>query len=898
MKSKILFTLLLFGLCRIAISQEMIPECTLIPLEVNVTTNANVCDQACTAYITATPTNGQPPYTYTWYGDPPLLVSDNVLGPVCAGEYRVLVRDFRGCPYRDTIIIEESIPIHVDQITVLNNTSPCGGPPNCNGVAFVDVSGGVPMYNYAFSTTPTTSGISNGILELCAGPYTVTVTDARNCSVTTAFEIGGGPMVVTVETQSTSCPQSCNGTANVVLSNGVGPYTYRWSNNPGSSTSSSSTVGLCQGNYIVTVTDNNNCTATAQFSINTASSLSVLINGGFMLPVCFDMCNASANALASGGSPPYTFDWLHMPGTNNGSTANSLCEGTYVLKVTDANGCSITTQYVLTERPPMFISATVTQPDCSGTLGTIAIGVVGGGAPAFLPYRYEWSNGAITSSVSGLVADAYNVTVTNAYDCTATATYQLTQPAIGDISLDLPDSVCVGSKLTVSVHGSGYVRLTIDGDPSDIDAIPANGEYIFYAGEVDPEAEGIHKICAIVYSANPDSTDVYCTDTVCDIINIKFCGCDSLVGKIDIESENIGGNTYRFTNNGMKATFLTWTINGDTIKSTGNNSITHTVGSGTYIVCVQAAFVFVDSNGHSTCCYDYACDTITEDLCAEWQTTDTVTYTLSPVNFHNATFTFVGSTDPITPTVIWNFGDGTDEEVNNGEATLHNYATAGTYEVCAYVIWSRGSWTPEEFSACCCVDTICITVQISPCNVNMYRILADNGASSQTILQLSPAPPTPIFTINWQDENGLLIGSGNSIYRAYTPVSDTEVICAEVVYMLPAAHAVDNGNNPECRVTICQPFTFGQGPQIQGMLRYFPNPTYNLITIEVKALAGESVEIEILDNMGRKIKNKVYDSVSEGISQYYITLDDLASGMYTMKVKVGYTIDNVKVIKQ
>lgn len=157
-------------------------------------------------------------------------------------------------------------------------------------------------------------------------------------------------------------------------------------------------------------------------------------------------CNGVAQIFAFGGTPPYFFQ------TSNGVILTApyitnLCPGTYTVTVTDANGCTASTNFYITGFPPTAINLAVTQPSCGQNNGAITAMATGGSIGG---YTYAWSIGATTNTIYGLQAGTYCVTVTDANGCTASqcATLQPSleveyqQPACGlcNGSIYLPDS--------------------------------------------------------------------------------------------------------------------------------------------------------------------------------------------------------------------------------------------------------------------------------------------------------------------------------------------------------------------------------------------------------------------------------------------------------------------------
>ena len=135
----------------------------------------------------------------------------------------------------------------------------------------------------------------------------------------------------------------------------VSGYGFNWSNGQTSSTA----TGLSNGTYVVTVSDANNCQATASVTISqpsTAHSLTAAItsdyNGSDIS--CHGLSDGEATAYPTGGVGPYSFLWSNG---QNDSIAINLAAGSYQVTSTDANGCTATASVTLTD--PRSVTATI-----------------------------------------------------------------------------------------------------------------------------------------------------------------------------------------------------------------------------------------------------------------------------------------------------------------------------------------------------------------------------------------------------------------------------------------------------------------------------------------------------------------------------------------------------------
>src|ERR1035437_9401895 len=126
-------------------------------------------------------------------------------------------------------------------------------------------------YTYLWNNGQTTSAATG----LCAGTYTVTATDALATTSTATVTITQpAAIAVNTTTSNASCGQNDGIATATVISGGVSPFTYNWSN----SSTNASVTGLSAGPYSLTITDASGCTATASVSIGNNGGPTVSIS--------------------------------------------------------------------------------------------------------------------------------------------------------------------------------------------------------------------------------------------------------------------------------------------------------------------------------------------------------------------------------------------------------------------------------------------------------------------------------------------------------------------------------------------------------------------------------------------------------------------------------------------
>lgn len=334
-----------------------------------------------------------------------------------AGFYHVYVVDTdNGCSAFNIINITQ--PNALTTNVSVENVK-CHGEET--GSAIVAIQGGTSPYNIEWSNSSNNAEISN----LTVGDYDVTITDDNDCVATNSANISQPAQALGSSYEATEvlCHDDSNASIDVAVWGGTPPYTFNWNNNE---YSSQNLNNIPAGNYELIITDNMNCENT--FSVNIANPpvLELEVSGSSNL--CYGDQTGHVSLTVTGGTPEYSYKWANSQLMLSYNTAEieNLPNSTYFATVTDANGCSLSSQYEVTS--PEQLSSSITGTDVTsyqGTDGQIELEAEGG-VP---PYSYIWSNGLTTQNLSNVEAGLYEVTITDQNGCTEYNSIYIEEPS-------------------------------------------------------------------------------------------------------------------------------------------------------------------------------------------------------------------------------------------------------------------------------------------------------------------------------------------------------------------------------------------------------------------------------------------------------------------------------------
>lgn len=291
---------------------------------------------------------------------------------------------------------------------------------------------------------------------LAEGTYSLQIIDGNGCSSSWSVFVGTiRPMQVVVGgTRKTSCfGTACDGAASAFLFYGTQPFSYLWS----SGDTLSATNSLCVGNQSLIITDANGCSDTSNFTVTEPDPISASITGS--TTICIGN-STNVMASATGGVPPYSYDFGAGFSAVNNSTVSPTGTSSYWVTVTDLNNCPTdSAEVIIYVRPPLTISFQNQDTVCPGDDFNLICYANGGDSN----YTYNWSNGlpdSDTVMVSATMSQFYKVTLTDG--CGTNPVVDSIWVQVGGypaIKVDVLgfDTICEGKRYFLQAQGNGGV---------------------------------------------------------------------------------------------------------------------------------------------------------------------------------------------------------------------------------------------------------------------------------------------------------------------------------------------------------------------------------------------------------------------------------------------------------
>lgn len=360
-----------------------------------------------------------------------------------SGTYSVTVTDANGCDGSDEITVTINPVVTVD---MQSTETACG---QNNGTATVNVTNGVAPYTYAWNNSGSTSSITG----LGAGLYSVTVTDANSCTASSSVTVDNTDApTVTASSTDLLCHGDGNGSASVTISGGTTPYSVLWSTGE----IVPSIGNLSGGTYVVTVSDGAGCTEVVTVVVTEPEVISATSSS---TPTNCGTSNGNATVFASGGTPPYSYEWNDAANqtTNN---ATGLSAGLYLVTITDDNNCELVKAVSVNNITAPELNIIGVDVSCAGdSNGSATVEATGGASP----YTYLWNDSAAQTSATatGLAEGEYGVVVTDNEGCISSETVTIGHSFENPTVTLGPDLLIPQTTLPVTLDaGAGFITYT------------------------------------------------------------------------------------------------------------------------------------------------------------------------------------------------------------------------------------------------------------------------------------------------------------------------------------------------------------------------------------------------------------------------------------------------------
>ncbi|HYG52494.1 MAG TPA: T9SS type B sorting domain-containing protein [Flavobacteriales bacterium] len=454
---------------------------------------------------------GTPAYQYSIDNGATFQALPNFTG-LAAGTYDIMVEDANGCQEPQTVtVIDQASPV-ITSAFVTNVT--CNAA--CDGALSSSATGGTGALSFDIGGAGQPTGNFTGI---CAGTYTLTVTDGNGCTDTQPFTVIE-PTVLAFTSSGVNLTCFGDNSGEITFTPSGGTTAYLFSYDGGATfTTLSTQTNPAAGTYNLVLQDANGCTATGTQTLTEPAQLAITSQPQTNV-TCFGACDGTATLNITGGTVAalYNYNWAGGVAGPTQNNATNLCAGTYPVTVTDDNGCTINASFTITEPPQVVItgfsfSDVTCNGACDGTVNIIA--------PAATQFSVD---GGATFSASpnftGLCPGTYSIIAQDAGGCQTTTTATITEPLpliqnpIADIT------ICYGGygQLDASATG-GTPPYTFTWNTGDI------AQYYFVTSTVP-----VTFTCVVTdqngCTSNPESANVSiippfvasvvsATDTVC-----------------------------------------------------------------------------------------------------------------------------------------------------------------------------------------------------------------------------------------------------------------------------------------------------------------------------------------------------------------------------------------------
>jgi len=379
------------------------------------------------------------------------------------GVHTISAADGAGC----TATLQVTVPVP----PAVTLTASLTEPITCNGdndaVITAAAAGGTGAFSYTLAG-PSAAGpqASGTFMNLVAGLYTVTATDANGCSkAAPAISVNNpGPLnLYLTSAGEATCFNTSDGTIVVTPVGGSGTAsTFQYSTNgvtfaqdgvPGNT----GVLNLAPGTYTIYVQDVNGCISQVANPVTVAGPPAIVLNATAQAVLCAGDSNGSISVNATGGTGGFEYSF---EGGVAGNTTffGDLNAGTYTITVTDDSGCTTTSDVVVAAATPISVALVATPIACNGEANGFISATAQGGTGMYL-YSIDNVTFGAGSTFGNLLPGTYTVYAEDENGCTSSSMALVTEPAPLVLAGVVNDDNGTGNgSITITVAGgtTGY----------------------------------------------------------------------------------------------------------------------------------------------------------------------------------------------------------------------------------------------------------------------------------------------------------------------------------------------------------------------------------------------------------------------------------------------------------
>lgn len=489
--------------------------------------NLVITDESCdqqNGSIVGLEIDGVQNLNYTWNNNATTLDLQNL----SAGNYTLTVSDGGLCSSDTTFTIANTPGVSLDLTGLVVTSDSCG---QTTGAAIgIVTNGGVAPFTFSWTNSQNQIiGNDLDIFNLSSGNYYLSVRDSNFCTDQAMINIPSlaaqsfdfSNTAISLDT----CLTEVGGISGINIIGGQAPFSYTWDDSLGNLVASTLDLqNIGQGDYTLTVTDQNACAIDTLITIDGTTGQSIDTTA---LVINSDLCSdtiGQINGLAiNQGTPPYSYSWFDANNQliSNQLTLQNVTGGDYALTVEDAMGCAVTQSFTINSTPDISVDTTLVfvSPDsCSANTGSVTgLTIIGGSQP----FNYNWTDD--TGQNLGSHLDLLNMESGNYFlqvmddvSCMDQVSFYI--PSFATQSFDFTNVIINEDTCMSSVGGVSGINIT-------------NGQVPFQYNWTDTQGNTV--------SSNIDLQGMNAGTYFLEVMDANGCSIDTTINIAGMSGQNI-----------------------------------------------------------------------------------------------------------------------------------------------------------------------------------------------------------------------------------------------------------------------------------------------------------------------------------------------------------------------